>query len=74
MSIVASEIVAVDDVTTLPAESSNFTTGWLVKTDSDAPATGDDVTANCVAIPGPVGVKLALVPKSESDVTAAWSS
>jgi hypothetical protein len=33
-------IEAVDDVTTLPAESSTFTTGWTVRAAPDAPAMG----------------------------------
>jgi hypothetical protein len=56
-----SEIAPGDVVTTLPAESSTFTTGWVVITESDAPATGWVVKANWVGAPGSVGEKLALM-------------
>lgn len=54
------EIEAVDEVTILPATSSTETTGWTVKGDSEAPATGGVVKTNLLAAPGPVGVKLVL--------------
>jgi hypothetical protein len=53
-------IDAVDDVTMLPAESSTFTTGWVVKAVPDTPATGWVVNTNWLAGPGPVGEKLLL--------------
>ena len=53
-------IEAVDQVTTLPAESSTFTTGWTVKAAPDTPATGWVVKTNWLATPGPVGEKLLL--------------
>lgn len=34
-------ITAVDDVTTLPAESSTLTIGWVVNAVPDTPATGE---------------------------------
>ena len=48
-------IEAVDDVTTLPAESSTFTTGCVVSAVPAGPATGWVVKANWLAAPGPVG-------------------
>jgi hypothetical protein len=56
-----------DDVTTLPPESSILMTGWVVKSDSDAPATGCVVKTSCVATPAPAGEKLALVDESAPD-------
>lgn len=44
-----------DDVVTLPPESSMDTTGWVVKADPAAPATGSVVKTNCVAAPAPEG-------------------
>jgi hypothetical protein len=53
-------IEAVDEVTTLPAESSTFTTGCAVRAAPDAPAAGWVVKTNWLATPGPVGEKLPL--------------
>ena len=64
----ASVIDAPEFVTTLPPESSTFSTGWVVKTDSDAPATGWVVKTNCVGVPAPVGEKKPLVAVREPDV------
>jgi hypothetical protein len=58
--VVVRVIEAVDEVTTLPAESSTFTTGWTVNAAPDTPATGWVVKTNLLATPGPVGEKLAL--------------
>jgi len=48
---------AVEEETMLPAESSTFTAGCVVRGDCDAPATGSVVNTSCVAGPGPVGLK-----------------
>jgi hypothetical protein len=53
------EIGAVVDVTTLLEESSTVRTGWTVKAEPDAPATGDLVNSSCDG--APVILKLALV-------------
>ena len=54
-------IVAEEDVTTFPPESSTLIIGWVINSDSEAPATGEVVNTSCVARPGPVGVKEELV-------------
>jgi hypothetical protein len=57
----ASAIVVEALVTTLPAESSTFTTGWVEKTAPDAPEVGSVVKTSLAALPKLVGEKFELV-------------
>src|SRR5579871_5716547 len=51
-------------VTTLPAESSTLTTGWVLSAEPLAAPEGWVVTTNWVAVPKVLGEKLALVPET----------
>jgi hypothetical protein len=54
-------IVIEELVTTLPAESSTFTTGWVARVAPEAPPTGWVVKTSLVAVPKVEGEKLELV-------------
>jgi hypothetical protein len=64
----ASVTQATDDVATLPAESSIFTTGSVARFEPAAAATGWVVNASLVATPAPVGWKGKLVAEIVPDV------
>jgi hypothetical protein len=66
----ASVIEAVDEVTTLPAESSIFTIGWTVIGEPESPATGCKVKTSWLGAPGPVGENV-LLGKDVSESAAA---
>jgi hypothetical protein len=62
-------IVAVDEVTTLPNESSTLITGWVEKAAPEAPATGEVAKTRWVAVPATVVEAVAEVRPLDAAVT-----